>query len=312
MGGLGYNGRVKLMDVIQVARPKGWVKNGIVLLPVLFAERMTDLGAWMAALAAAAAFCFASSGVYILNDFRDRHSDRLHPRKRNRPLAAGRVPAPFALAEAGALGLAGLAVAFATGPLVLLFVLAYLLLQVAYTFYFKRRMLLDVMCIALGFVLRASAGAVAIQALISPWLVICTFTLCLFLGFCKRYNESVTLGNSDHAVLHRPTLGAYTPELLTHLITLSAAIAILAFLIYATSERTVSEFGTYWLAYTLPLFIYGVCRFAMLSMMGRFTDPTELFLHDRPFQATILLWVACVIAIIAYGPGMREWMKAIL
>ena len=315
-----------LKNVIQLARPRHWIKNLIVLFPVIFALRMGDWNAWRLALLAMAAFCLVSSAAYIVNDIEDRTKDRLHPRKRNRPLASGAIGVPAAAAEAAVLFLLALAVAFRVGltaspsgpgqaqpptplesrliPWALpAIILAYFLLQVSYTFLLKRKMLVDVICIALGFVLRAVAGAVAIRVEVSPWLFVCTFTLCLFMGFCKRYSEVVTLADPAEAREHRPTLVGYTPELLTHLITLSAAIAVMSFLLYATSQRTVAHLGSDYLIYTIPVVIYAVCRFAMLSMNGNYADPTDLFLRDWPFQVTVAIWLAAVVAIILLAKG---------
>lgn len=300
-----------LGDYILLARPKSWIKNAFVLLPVLFAERIADPAAWGWALLAAAGFCGLSSAVYVFNDIRDRRSDRLHPRKRERPLAAGRVrPAPAGL-WAGVLAIVGGLLAWLCGPWVLAAGGAYLLLQAAYSLRLKQAMILDVICIGLGFVLRAVAGAAALRVVASPWLVVCTFTACLFMGFCKRYNELVTLEeNGSGAGDHRATLRGYNRELLTHLITLSAAVTIIGFLLYAMSERTLDEHGSVAMVYTLPVFIYGVMRFAMLSMSGRYSDPTELVLEDRPMQFTIALWLVLVGMILVWArPG--QWDRLI-
>ncbi len=292
-------------DAIRLARPEHWIKNLLVFVPVVTARLAGDGGAWLSAAVAAAAFCLVSSAGYVLNDVRDREADRLHPHKKDRPLAAGRVGVTAALIEAGLLLAGGLAVAWAGGRYVAAVVGAYVLGQLAYSFALKHKMLLDAICIALGFVLRAAAGAVAIGVEISPWLFICTFTLCLFLAFCKRRNEAVTLGDPADAARHRRTLVGYTPELLTHLITLSAAIAVIAFIMYAQSPRVVENLGGPMLVYTLPLVIYAVFRFAMLSMSGTYADPTDMILHDRPFQLTILAWAACVVGIISYGAKLH-------
>ncbi|MHC4061197.1 MAG: UbiA prenyltransferase family protein, partial [Planctomycetota bacterium] len=185
----------------------------------------------------------------------------------------------------------------------------YLLLQIFYTVSLKERVLVDVICIALGFVLRAACGAVAIGVVISPWLFICIFTLCLFMGFCKRYSEVVTMGEGVHAGSHRVTLLEYTPELLTHLITLSAAIGVIAFLLYGLSERTVEQFGTNYFIYVLPVVVYGVCRFAMLSMKGAYSGPTDIILRDRPFQLTVGIWMVAVLGIIRYGKSLEGWIQ---
>ncbi len=293
---------------IRLARPGHWIKNVLVLLPVIFALRMGDAEAWVLALMAAGAFCLVSSSVYIVNDISDRLRDRMHPAKRNRPLAAGDVSVRAAYIESVVLLVGSAAMALATRRALLSVIAAYVLLQTAYTFVLKHRMILDVICIALGFVLRAVAGAVAIGAVISPWLVVCTFTACLFMGFCKRRNEQATLAHTEAAHDHRNTLAGYTGDLLTHLITLSAAIAVVSFLLYASSQRTISHIGTISLVYTLPLVVYAVFRFAMLSMRGRYSDPMDILVHDLPLQLTAAAWLAAAGAIVHWGQELGRWL----
>ena len=301
---------------IELIRPSHWVKNLVVFLPLAFGLQLTRPDAWGRVSLAAAAFCLMSSCVYALNDIRDRHRDREHPVKARRPVASGRI----GIAQAGLLAavLAALALA-ACGLLWLLWprrgvsaalvaaaVVGYLLLQAAYMIRLKRSPVLDVVCIALGFVLRAVGGAVAIPVEISPWLFVMTFTVCLFMGFCKRFNEQAVLIEAGRAARHRPALAGYTPQLLTHLITLSAAIAVMGFILYSVDRLTILHFGTNLLVYTLPVFLYGVFRFAMLSMEGRFSDPMAIILHDRPFQATVLIWVGAAMVVLYYGRTLQE------
>jgi len=297
----------KIRDMVILARPAHWTKNVFVLLPIVTAGRFASASAWVAIGLAAAAFCLASSGIYVLNDIADRVADRLHPRKKDRPLAAGRIGLATAAVEAIVLIAAGAAVASAANWLVVLTVAAYLALQIAYSSLLKRKMFLDVICVALGFVLRAVAGAVALGVAISPWLFVCTFTLCMFMGFCKRSNEIAGMGDSARAERHRPTLAGYTPQLLTHLITLSGAVAVIGFLMYASSAQTIARFGTDYLIYTLPIMSYAVFRFAMLSMRAAYADPTDLIVRDRPFQLTVLLWLACMVVVIRWGPDIQQW-----
>jgi 4-hydroxybenzoate polyprenyltransferase len=297
-----------LRRYIELARPKGWIKNAIVLFPVIFAQRMDDAGTWGAALVAAAAFCLAASAMYVFNDLRDRHCDRAHPLKRARPLASGAVGPRAAGMEAAVLLGGAVVVAGAAGRGVLTCLATYVALQAAYSLWLKHQILLDVLCIALGFVLRAAAGALAIGVAISPWLVVCTFSVCLFMGFCKRTSEIAAFADAEDAARHRGTLRGYTPQLLGHLMTLSAAVAVLAFLLWATSERTRQHLHTVGLVYTLPLFIYGVFRFAMLSMLGRYGDPTDLLLRDRPLQAAIVLWLGAAAVVTRWGPTLGQWL----
>ncbi|HIJ72206.1 MAG TPA: decaprenyl-phosphate phosphoribosyltransferase [Planctomycetes bacterium] len=300
-----------IRDMIQLARPGHWVKNIVVFMPVVFGMRMTHLDAWAQAGVAAAAFCFASAFAYIINDIKDRQSDRRHPLKKFRPLACDKISTQAAIAEATVFLLIGVFLARSLSVILLLIVLLYVLLQTSYTFFLKHKALIDVICIALGFVLRAASGAVAIRVEISPWLFICMFTLCLFMGFCKRYSEVVTIGDADIAQNHRPTLIEYTPELLTHLITLSAGIAVIAFLLYGLSERTVAQFGTHYFIYTLPVAVYAVFRFAMLSMRGAYSGPTELILRDRPFQLTILIWMVLILVAIRFSSNIESWIQSL-
>lgn len=300
---------VSIRDIIRLIRPAHWIKNVVVLLPVVFGQQMASPEAWGRALWAAVAFCLASSATYVLNDIADRQGDRQHPTKRDRPLAAGRVPVHWAAVLGAVLG--PLALLF-TVPLhrgVTIVLAAYLGLQILYTVACKHRVLLDVICIALGFVLRAVGGAVAIRVAISPWLFICMFTLCLFMGFCKRYSEIVSFEDAASAGRHRATLLHYTPELLTHLVTVSAGIAVVAFLVYSLNERTIEHFGTPYFVYTLPLMVYGVFRFAMLSMNGRYNDPTDLILHDLPFQITVALWLGAAVLIVGWGESLHDYLQ---
>ena len=299
-----------IKDIIRLIRPAHWVKNGFVLLPVVFALKVYDVGAWTAALWAALGFSLSSSFMYVINDMKDIQADRLHPRKKDRPLASGTIGTGVASAVAVICLFAGLLVAWRLASLMTaVVILCYVVMQLAYTFGLKRKMVIDVICIAMGFVLRAIAGAVAIKVDISPWLFVCTLTVCMFVGFCKRYSEFVTFADKSQAANHRLTLSGYTPELLTHLVTLSAAVAIVSYLLYASSPRTMEHFGNDYLIYTLPLVIYGICRFAMLSMTGRFGDPMDVLFHDRAFQLTLLLWGLCVLAVVGYGRAIGDYAK---
>lgn len=298
-----------LKDIIKLARVGHWLKNAIILLPVIFARRIGDGGAWIDAFWTAIAFCLVSSGIYIVNDIADRKRDRLHPSKKDRPLAAGRVSMRSAVIEAFLLLAGGVLICLSREMMLLYVLVAYILLQLAYTFVLKRKIIIDVICIAIGFVLRAIAGAVAISVEPSVWLIVCTFTLCMFLGFCKRCNELATLGDSGQAENHRSTLGGYTSRLLTHLITLSASIAVVSFLMYSSSGHTAANLGTIYLVYTLPIVVYAIFRFAMLSMRGRFSDPMSIVLHDWPLQLTAIVWIAAVLLLIQWGPDLQMWMR---
>jgi 4-hydroxybenzoate polyprenyltransferase len=300
---------VKIEHIIEIARPKHWIKNIIILFPIFFSLNIDKTEAWFKVIITLISFSLASSASYIFNDIRDRDRDRFHPVKQNRPIASGQVSLAAASTENVLLFFLSFLVAEFAGYSVLFLVVVYLIIQAAYTVFLKNKMIVDVICIALGFVIRAIAGAACIRVEISPWLIICTFTISLFMGFCKRGNEIATINNRTQAESHRITLPGYTPELLTHFITLSAGVAVVSFLLYSSSPMTVERFGTIYLSYTLPLVIYGIFRFAMLSMRGTYADPTDLILRDRPFQVTVIMWAIAAFAIIYWGSSIQVLLK---
>ena len=196
-------------------------------------------------------------------------------------------------------------------------VTAYFVMTVAYSLTLKRRVILDVIVIATGFVLRAWAGSLAVGVVTSEWLVVCMFTLCLFMGFGKRRCELTMIGNVDEARQHRRTLVRYTPDLLNHLITVSAGIAVMTFLLYTLDHsRSPAPFPKEHLFYTLPIVVYGIFRFAMLTELGLYSGPTEIVLRDQAMLGTILVWAAAALVIVyqktLLGPngftGMFEWL----
>jgi len=179
----------------------------------------------------------------------------------------------------------------------------YLILQILYTFGFKHAVILDVISIGLGFVLRAVSGAVLVDVEISPWLVLCTFTLCLFMGFSKRRCELNALAENEtvSAGQHRKTLSIYTSDLLNHMTTLTAGLAIVSFMLYTIDDRTVTEFGKFGstgLLYTLPIVVYAIFRFAVLVEHGEVDGPTDVVARDRPFQIAIVLWIVAALLIV--------------
>lgn len=303
--------RTTIYLLIKLARPSHWIKNTVVLMPVVFGLQMQQPQAWASASIAAIAFCFASSFSYILNDIKDRGTDRYHPLKKDRPLPSNRISVKAAAAEAVLFLFLAISIAYANSYFLLVVTVCYILLQTGYTFRFKHAALIDVICIALGFVLRAAGGAVAIAVPVSPWLFICMFTLCLFLGFCKRYNELITINDSGLASNHRSTLIEYQPGWLIHFIDVSAAVAVVSFLFYGLSDRTVANFGTNYIVYTLPITVYALFRFAMLSIKGVYQDPVDLILHDRPFLLSVAAWIAAVGAIILYGKNLEDWLRGL-
>jgi len=281
------------MKLLQLMRPKHWTKNVFLFAALIFGQKLTDPVAVGAAVGGFICFCLAASAVYIFNDIIDREADRLHPEKRNRPLAAGGVSVSSAAVASVVCAAAALAGSLMLGRSFAAIVLAYIALVVLYTLLLKRVMILDCIVISVGFCLRAMAGAEAVGVFISPWLIVCTFALCLFLAFSKRLAELAQLRQDGESF--RKALAGYTPELLAHMVDVTSGLAVVCFLLYAMDERTLRLFGTNNLVYTTPIVLYCVFRFSASMQRGRYSDPVQLILSDWPFQIGLALWIlACV------------------
>ncbi len=288
------------MSVLHSLRPEQWTKNLLVFAALLFARRLFDPAAVLQALAAFAIFCGLSGAVYLLNDVSDRESDRQHPVKRHRPIAAGDVSAPTAVAWALVLIALGLSLSFWLQTGFGMAAAAYLVLQAAYTRVLKHVVILDVMAIAFGFVLRAVAGGLVIGVPISDWLVICTILLALFLGLSKRRHELTLLAAG--AAGHRRILEEYDPYLLDQMIAVVAAATLVAYIIYCLSPETTARFGTHWLVLTVPFPIYGLFRYLyIVHRKDGGGNPSEMLLTDRPLLSCVGLWGLTVVAVI-YRP----------
>ncbi len=299
------------MKYLESMRPWHWTKNVFVFAALVFGQKLWgEPGEVLVAVSSAVGcflcFCIASSAVYLFNDITDRRTDRLHPQKRHRPIAAGTISVGSAALLSAVCAAAAIIGSFALDEPLGKIIVAYLVVMACYSLLLKRIMILDCVVISIGFCLRAVAGAVAVQVNISPWLIICTFALCLFLAFSKRRSEIARLGENSEQF--RTTLGEYTPELLAHMLDVTSGLAIICFLLYATDERTASVV-TDKLIYTTPLVLYCVFRFSALVQTGRFAGPVELIVHDRPFQAGAVLWgLLCVGIVYADKIGIN-WGK---
>ncbi|MHC4437774.1 MAG: decaprenyl-phosphate phosphoribosyltransferase [Planctomycetota bacterium] len=284
------------MKLLRIMRPKHWTKNVFVFAALIFGQQMTVPLAVGRAVAAFFCFCLAASAIYIFNDIIDRHTDILHPEKSKRPVAAGSVSINSAIVVSALCAVGAIVGSFVLARSFAIVILAYITLIILYSLCFKRIMILDCIVISIGFCLRAIAGAVVLDVFISPWLIICTFALCLFLAFSKRRGEIILLGeNSDS---FRQTLAGYTPELLTHMLDVTSGLAVVCFLLYTMDGRTLQIFGTNNLVYTTPLVLYCIFRFSLMIQQGVYSDPLGLIYKDLPFQIGLLLWVLSCIGII--------------
>jgi 4-hydroxybenzoate polyprenyltransferase len=287
-------------NLIVSLRPDQWTKNLIVFAALIFARQLLDPAAVALALAAFLIFCALSGAVYLVNDVCDRDADRRHPLKSRRPIASGALSPGTALAWAVALGAGSLAAAFWLRPWFGVAAAAYLGLQVLYTFALKHIVILDVLSIAMGFVLRAVAGGLVIGVHVSDWLLVCTILGALFLGLCKRRHELTLL--SSGASEHRPILEEYDPYLLDQMIAVVAASTLVAYVIYCLSPETTERFGTTRLVWSVPFPIYGIFRYLyIVHRRDGGGSPSEQLLSDRPLLACVASWGLAVIAII-YRP----------
>jgi len=278
-------------------RPSQWTKNLVVFAGLMFSGNLLDWHFIVISIAAFCCFCALSGATYLINDVLDREQDRQHPEKRHRPIAAGQIPPRRAVLWAIVLAAAALACAFILHRLFGCIAAAYFSSMLLYSWALKRLVIVDILTIALGFALRAIAGAVVINVLISPWLVVCALLLASFLALGKRRVELVVL--DEQAAMHRPILSEYTPRLLDQMISVVTASTLVAYAIYTIAEQTVAKFGTPNLMYTVPFVMYGVFRYLYLIYQRNMgSNPGQALLHDKPLIVNIFLWILFVAAII--------------
>lgn len=286
-----------IADLIKLIRPSHWIKNGVVLAGLIFAGKAETPPLLQNALLAFVTFCLLSSAVYVFNDLVDRKRDQMHPLKKNRPIASGKVSSATAIVAAFILAVAGAALALVISQPFLTVALAFLALNILYTVILKNVVIIDVMTIAAGFVLRAYGGVVAIQVVFSEWLLITTFVLALFLGLGKRRHELTFL--QDSAISHRQILEKYSPYLLDQLIGVVTASTVVTYLFYTMSREVQDKLHTPYLFVTIPFVIYGIFRYLYLvHKEERGGSPTSLLLTDWPLLIDVLLWLASVIIIL--------------
>jgi 4-hydroxybenzoate polyprenyltransferase len=288
------------LELLKSIRPQQWMKNLFIFAPLIFSENIFNLPMFLQTLMAFAAFCLLSGALYILNDLKDIEEDRRHPIKSLRPLASGKLKKSQAVVAFFVLSFISLLLAFAVNTEFLYVALVYFVIQLAYSFYLKHVVILDVFIVASGFFLRVIAGAVAIQVYISPWLLICTTLLALFLALSKRRHEIILL--DKEAVNHRPILKEYSPYLMDQMISVVTASTVIAYCLYTISDETITKFGTNKLILTVPFVLYGIFRYLyLIHQKAEGGTPEALILKDRPLLFDIFLWVVSAGLIIYYG-----------
>jgi decaprenyl-phosphate phosphoribosyltransferase len=286
--------------LLRTLRPHQWVKNLFVLAALVFSKHLFDAEMALRAAIATACFCAVSGAVYAFNDVRDVESDRQHPTKRHRPIAAGQLSERAALVAAGALAVGGLAIAATLTWKLALVVAGYLVVNLAYTLRLKQVAFVDVALIAAGFLLRVQAGAVAIDVPASPWLFACTGLLATFLGFGKRAHELAWARRSGGNVAGtRAALAGYNiPVLRVAMVVLGVATCA-GYVLYTRDPHTVAYFGTRELLWSAPFPAIGIARFLWLALIRpREESPTEAMLRDWPFLANLAAWGVTVMLIL--------------
>lgn len=286
---------LSLRAFVAALRPRQWTKNGLLFVALAFTLNLQDSALLARTVLAFVGFCALSSAGYLLNDVVDVESDRLHPTKRSRPIASGAVPVPAALLAGVVLAVAGVLGSLAIRPALGMLAVAYLLLTAAYTVWLKHVVLLDVFGIAAGFVVRAAAGAVAINVPISPWLYTATMLGALLIALGKRRAELEVLGTD--AANHRRNLHAYSVEFLDQLILLVSTAAVMTYALYTFSADNLPKDHSMML--TVPVVLYGVFRYLFLLRAGDAGGtPEELLFRDRPLLLSVAAWSVLAVGIL--------------
>ena len=293
------SGRAAALDtfaaVLLALRPRQWVKNALIFVPLAFTLNLFDREHLLRSTAAFLLFCALASAGYMLNDVADMGADRLHPIKCFRPIASGRLSVSLAIALGVALALGGLAGSWALGPLFGGLAAAYLAVTALYTVWLKQMVLLDVFGLAAGFVIRAAAGAVIINVPISPWLYIATMLGALLIGLGKRRTELRTLGADAGA--HRRNLNVYTVEFVDQLILIVSAAAVMTYALYTFSADNLPRDHSMML--TIPVVLFGLFRYLFLIRASDVAGaPEDLLLRDTPLLSAVVVWTALAVAVL--------------
>jgi decaprenyl-phosphate phosphoribosyltransferase len=277
------------LPILKLLRPHQWAKNAFVAAPLFFTPAALSTDTVLLVLAGMASFCLVSSAVYVLNDWVDREADRLHPKKRHRPIASGRVGPGAALATFVVALAGGLALATWLDPLFGAVAALYFAVNLAYCFLLKNLSLIDVLTITLSFVLRVVAGATLIQSEVSVWILMCTGLIALFLALAKRRDDLVKAMDGSH----RPALEGYTKPFLDAAVTVVLGALLVAYTMYATDEEVAGRLNTEQIYLTVPFVLAGILRYLQIALVEeRSGSPTVVVLSDAFLIGCMALWVA--------------------
>ena len=289
-----------LKSLILTLRPWQWIKNLFVVAPLIFSNQLFSIAMDLRFVAGFFIFSLISSAVYGINDIADREKDRNHPIKKKRPLASGAISPVIVLVTVGCILCCVLPLAWLVGRYFFIISLLYLVLNVFYSFLFKRIAVLDVIMLAIGFVLRVWAGTTIAHVEPSGWILLTTFFLALFLAFCKRRQEVLVIDKEKPST--RASLAGYNVSFLDGVITIAATCAIMCFSMFALSDYAVHKFNSNYLAVTVPVVVFGILRYLhILHLYNKGEDPTMTVLTDRPLQLSIIVWFIGMIGIIYFS-----------
>jgi len=284
------------MTVFKALRPDQWIKNIILFAALIFAGQLQNRTSFLLSIFAFVAFCLVSSAVYLLNDIIDRENDQLHPQKKLRPIASGRLSVKFASMIIFVLLVLCLVVSIRLPAGFGLIIVAYFLLNVAYSLKLKKIVIIDVLTISIGFVLRAYAGGIAIDVPVSQWLVLCTMLLALFLAVSKRRHELILLGNNS---THRASLMEYSIPFLDQIIAIVTTSTLVLYIFYCLSPEVKAKLGVSHLELSIPFVIYGIFRYLyLIYQKGEGGDPTQSYYNDLSLLISVLLWAVTVVLLI--------------
>jgi len=294
-----------ILLIISTMRPKQWVKNLFIFAPVIFSLHFLNFSEFKQVIIAFSLFCLITGSIYILNDSIDVNSDRQHPKKKKRPIASGKLSKSTAIIIAIILLIVTLSIIFTINTYFFLITLFYVILNVFYSFYLKKIVILDVLIIAVGFVLRVMIGGVVINSIeLSPWILIITFILTIFLGLMKRRQELVRVEKlkKDNIIIEtRKTLKDYNLILLDQLISITTATTLISYIIYVLDSDIQNKFHTDKLFFTIPFVVFGIFRYLYLAfVMDKGESPDEILFSDIPFLINIILWIISFVSIIYY------------
>ncbi len=287
-----------ILNYLKLARVPQWIKNTFVFVTLLFSKHLFDQDYLLTTLLAFVVFCLASSLIYVINDIIDIDADKAHPTKKNRPLPAGLISKQSAMLVSVGLAVLLIILLPQFNNEFIYFVIAFIVLNIFYSFWFKHIVILDIFSIATGFAIRVLAGAVVISVPISSWLILTTIFISLFLGVMKRHSELILVEESEN-VPSRKVLSQYSLNFADQMATVAAAGVVISYALYTVSERTVSAFGTENLIYTTPIVVYGIFRFMYLEYISNKGDnTTKIVFTDLQLIVTVLTYIITTVLII--------------